>query len=77
MKGKIARIRISGERGTNFNKSVIVEVTSESEYGYTVRHTDGKRAFISKEGGAYARWSGPKYITLWKKCTVEFVDFVD
>lgn len=66
------QIKISGERG-GIEKSVIVEVNRKNEYGYTVRHTDGKFAFISETGGCYHRMVGSKFVTLMKHCMVEIV----
>jgi len=72
------KIRITGERGREIEKSVEVEVEDTYKTGfpfniirYTVRHTDGKIAFINSDGGCYYRMCGSKFVTLMKACTVE------
>ena len=67
-------IKITGVRGSNY-KSVEVDVIRTYDHGYTVRHTDGKIAFIGTGGGEYSRMHGPKYISLMKDCTVEITSY--
>ena len=65
------KIKITGDRGKQFDISIIVEVIDKHEYGYTVRHTDGKIAGIGLTGGTYHRMVGSKFVTLMKDCIVE------
>ncbi len=72
-------IKITGERGREIEKSIIVKVEDIREVGvlgiirYIVRHTDGKIAFINSDGGCYYRMVGSKFVTLMKACMIEKV----
>lgn len=63
------KLQITGERGSEI-KTVTVKVLAENPHGFTVRHTDGKPAFIGGNGSSYNRMRGSKYITLMKNCIV-------
>ena len=69
------QIKITGDRGKNIDRSVLVEVVENftTEDRYCVRHVDGKLAFLNKNGGDYSRMNGCKYTTIMKYCEVEIV----
>ncbi len=73
MTNETKKIKITGERGMTV-KEIIVDVRTETEDVYIVRHTDGKMAFVGLEGGEYARMDGVKYIRLMRNCTVEVIE---